>query len=275
MKKIFILIGIFFLFGFTIRSPKNGTERKEYTFNFVSEKELEVGEEITYVVRYWLLKLGEVKLSVLDKKFANGKYYYATKAYIDSYSSVPFVNLHQIYESKVNEKYFSDFFRGTVKGEEYSTFTEYDFDYEKEKLRVKKGKVSPYQLWNDSTTSAKKMYQDGLSIFYYARMNTGQKKSVNVPCFVKEQRVYTKINFYKEKTPMEIDAVNYEIDCVRLDGSTDFVSVYGLTGYFEGWFTNDSHAVPVIAKLNVIIGKVTVELVKWKKKNWSPPRFKS
>lgn len=275
MKKYIFLIGIVFFLGFTIRSTKNIAERKEYAFNFVSEKELEVGEEITYVVRYWLLKLGEVKLSVLDKKLANGKYHYAAIAYIDSYSSVPFVNLHQIYESKVNEKYYSDYFKGTVKGDEYSTFTEYHFDYEKEKLRVKKGKVSPYQLWNDSTTTAKKMYQDGLSIFYYARMNTGQKKSVNVPCFVKEQRVYTKINFYREKMPMEIDAVDYEIDCVRLDGSTDFVSVYGLTGYFEGWFTNDSHSVPVIAKLNVIIGKVTVELIKWKKKNWSPPRFKS
>ncbi len=275
MRKILVLLSIILFIGFTFNPSENTTKTKTVSFNFVSEKDLEVGEEITYVVRYYFLKLGQIRLIVKDKKNADGKNYYSTIAYIDSYSGIPFVNLHQIYESKLNEKYFSEFFRGTVRGDEYTTFTEYYFDYKKETVRVKKGKKAPYQLWNDSTSFAKTMYHDGLSIFYYARMHTGVKNSVSLPCFVKEERVFTKVNFYKERMPIEIDAVDYEIDCVRLDGSTDFVSVYGLTGYFEGWFTNDSHAVPIVAKLNVLIGRVTVELIKWKKKDWSPPKYKS
>ena len=74
-----------------------------------------------------------------------------------------------------------------------------------------------------------------------------------------------KINFYSEREPVTIDSVDYDIDCLRLDGATEFVSVYGLTGYFEGWFSNDTFSVPILAKMHVIIGSVTLELIRWNK----------
>ncbi len=245
----------------------------EFRFLIPVEKNLSVGEDITYVVKYTFIKLGEVRLKVQEKVNINGKEFYSTTAYIDSYSNIPFVNLHQIYESKVNKDYYSDYFKGIVKHEKYSTFTEYFFDYEKSTLRVKKGKVKPPELWTDSTTTAENMFHDGLSIFYYARMNTGQKKSVNLPCFVNEEKVYTKINFYKDVKPVSIDAIDYDVACVRLDGETDFVSVYGLTGFFEGWFSNDEAAIPIKARMRVIIGNVTLELKSWKREGWIPPKY--
>jgi hypothetical protein len=69
-----------------------------------------------------------------------------------------------------------------------------------------------------------------------------------------------------------IDAVDYEIDCRRLDGKTDFVSVYGLTGDFEGWFSNDEARVPILAKMKVILGSVTIELMAWNRTGWKPPK---
>ncbi len=248
---------------------------KSFESGFYSNKKLQVGEELTYVVSYSLIKLGEVKLKIKDKKVSNGKTYYSTIAYIDSYSGIPFVNLHQIYESKITEECISLFFRGIVKEEKYSTFTEYNFDYDKSKINVRKGKIRPYELWTDSSTTLEKKYQDGLSIFYYARMNFGKKQSVNVPCFVKEEKVFTKINFYTENIPVSIDAVDYDIDCLRLDGETDFVSVFGLTGYFEGWFSNDEASIPIVAKMKVIIGNVTLELKNWKREGWKPPKHNS
>lgn len=249
--------------------------KSEHHLLIPAEKKMFIGEDITYVVKYTFIKLGEVRLKVVDKVNIKGREFYSTVAYIDSYSDIPFVDLHQIYESKVNNEYYSDYFKGIIKYEKYSTFTEYFFDYAKSSLRVKKGKVKPYELWTDSTTVAEKMYHDGLSIFYYARMNTGQKKSVNVPCFVKEEKVFTKINFYPEVKPVSIDAVDYDISCVRLDGETDFVSVYGLTGFFEGWFTNDEAAVPIKARMRVIIGNVTLELKSWKREGWNPPKYRN
>jgi len=275
MKFAVYLLLLPFIFGF-----RNDIERTKENSSFAllipaEERKIQVGEDITYVVKYTFIKLGEVRLRVINKVQIEGKEYYNAIANIDSYSGIPFVSLHQVYESKVNQSFFSNFFKGVVRHSEFTTFTEYGFDYHRKILSVKKGKVNPYEIWTDSTTTAEKMYQDGLSIFYYARMNTGTNKNVSLPCFVNEEKVYTKINFYDKVMPVEIDGISYPVECTHIDGETDFVSVYGLTGRFEGWFSNDEAAIPIKANMKVIIGNVTLELIKWKKTGWIPPKYKS
>lgn len=272
MKKV-ILALILLPLCFFLSGNSSGNNIKEYEFAFFSDKKMLVGEELTYVVSYTFIKLGEIKLIVKNKKEVKGRTYYNTLAYINSYSGIPFVSLHQIYESRINQNYSSDSFRGIVKHDEYSTFTEYYFDFASGRIRIKKGKVNPYQLWTDSTAGFNQQMEDGLSIFYYARMNLGTKKSVNVPCFVNEKYETTKINFYTDIKKAEIDAVNYDVACLRLDGNMNFISIYGLTGYFEGWFSNDEASIPVVAKMQVFLGNVKLELKQWKRQGWNPPRY--
>jgi hypothetical protein len=268
---------LFALVPFIFSMSDNSFKAKELSYNFIfsSEKKLLPGEELNYEVSYSFISLGEIKIRIKDKKSINGRDYYEAIAYIDSYDGIPFVNLHQIYESKVNQKYYSDFFRGIVKGDEYTTYTEYYFDYDESKVRVKKGKFSPRELWVDTTGSVGNQLHDGLSIFFFARMSSGKNNSVNLPCFVNEKEVYTKINFYESTIPVSIDAIDYDVDCVRLDGEMDFISIFGLTGYFEGWFSNDEASIPIVANMKVIIGNITVELKSWKRERWIPPKYKS
>lgn len=237
-------------------------------------KQLQVGEELTYVVRYSFIKLGEIKIKITGKKNENGNEFHTAIAYINSYPNIPFVNLHQIYETKFNNKLSSNYFRGIVKYDDYSSYTEYLFDYKNNKIGIKKGKLNPPEVWTDSTANNNLELQDGLSILLFARMNNGVKKSVRVPSFVNEKVEYANVNFYESIHKISIDAVDYDIECTYLDGETDFVSIFGLTGYFEGWFSNDKYAVPILAKMKVIIGNVTLELISWKKEGWQPPRFK-
>ena len=273
MKKIilaFILLPVcFFLSGNSYVSNISKCE-----LDFFSDKKMQVGEELIYVVSYTFIKLGEVKLIVKDRKEINGRTYYSTVAYINSYSGIPFVSLHQIYESKINQDYSSDSFRGIVKHDKYTTFTEYYFDSKNAKIKIKKGKVEPYQLWTDSTAGLSQQMQDGLSIFYYARMNLGTKKSVYVPCFVNEKYETTKINFYTGIQKTDIDAVDYDVSCLRLDGKMNFISIYGLTGYFEGWFSNDEASIPIVAKMQLFLGNVKLELKQWKREGWNPPKYR-
>jgi hypothetical protein len=140
---------------------------------------------------------------------------------------------------------------------------------------MKKGKYNGSRLWLDSTTYINHRMQDGLSLLFYARMNFGKNQTLSVPCFVNEKEEKTTLKFYTEPEPISIDAVDYEIDCLYLDGRTDFVSVYGLTGDFEGWFSNDNFSVPIRAKMNVIIGSINLELIKWNDKLWNPPSYKN
>lgn len=265
---LFFLSAVFFINA----QPKEPDA--PYKYLFFSDKKLQVGEELTYVVKYSVMKLGEVRIKIKDKKTINGKTFYITYAYIDSYSGIPFVDLHQIYESYLDENIYSDYFKALIQNDDYTAYTEYNFDHKKNIIRVKKGKVNPQEVWTDSTTSMDKKYQDGLTIFYHARLNTGQNKREKIPCFVTEKKVYTQINYYKEVEGISIDALDYDIACVKLDGDTDFISVFGLTGHFEGWFTDDEAAIPVIAKMKVIIGNITLELKSWKRTGWNPPEYK-
>ena len=271
-KKIMILIP--FILVYTDFSPKHNIEK--YNFSFVSDKNLEVGEKLSYVVKYAFFVLGQVTLEITGKKEINDHTAYNTIAYIDSYENIPFVDIHQIYKSEVTNNYYSDYFEGIVKTDDYDTFTDYYFRYDSSKIRIIKGKVSPEQIWTDSTSSIEtdKKYQDGLSIFYFARMNSGQKKSEEVSGFVNEKKVGTTINFYDDFEDISIDAVDYPVACVKVDGHLNFVSIYGLTGYYEGWFSDDEAAIPVLAKMKVMVGNITLELRKWERNGWKPPEFK-
>ncbi|MBK7377624.1 MAG: DUF3108 domain-containing protein [Ignavibacteriales bacterium] len=271
MKKftltILILVVFFFYAGQTIFCQNHSSAKKDYKF-------LLDGEDLTYVVRFGPIELGEVRVKVQNVIKENNHNYFLTIGYIDSYSGVPFVDLHQIYESKFDTTYYPVFFRGTIKGEEDTTFTEYHFDKKNMKVRVIKGNRSPKDIWTDTTGKMESFYQDGLSLFYYARMNLGKNHSENIPCFVAEKKEKTIINFHNEPEGVSIDAVDYDIDCIHLDGNTDFVSIFGLTGYFEGWFSNDEASIPIVAKMKVIIGNITLELKKWKRTGWNPPVYK-
>lgn len=233
---------------------------------------LEAGEELTYIVKYLFISIGEIKLKINKIETENEDTVYHTIAYIDSYDGLPFVNLHQVYESNFNQKIVPRFFKGTIYDDD-TTYTRYNFDHSKKSIHVLKGNKSKNKIWTDSTARLDKIYQDGLSLFYFARMNSRQKKTISVPCFINENSENTVINFYNESDAISIDAVDYDISCVYLDGETEFKGIFGLTGYFEGWFSNDKYAVPIAANMSVIIGNISVELMNWKKKSWKPPKY--
>ena len=232
-----------------------------------------VGEDLTYIVKYAFLNLGEVRFQVLEKTKLNNISVYKTIAYIDSYPDLPFVSLHQIYESYIDSSLFPLKFFAKIFDDD-TVFINYNF-IGNSKIEMQKGKFGDSKLWLDSTVSVKKRMQDGLSILFYTRMNFGKDQQLLVPCFVNEKEETATLNFYKDPEPVSLEAVDYDIDCLYLDGHTDFVSVYGLTGNFEGWFSNDEFAVPIRAKMNVIIGSVNLELIKWNDKLWNPPLYKN
>lgn len=264
LSAFFIGIVIVFLFGFSIINNQKAFQPKS--------KKIEVGEEITYVVKYLAFEIGEIKLTLRKEQIENNDTLYNAIAYINSYDGIPFVDLHQIYETKFDSKQISHYFKGSVLSED-TTYTKYYFNKNKNNIHIVKGRERTNEIWTDSTISYERDYQDGLSLFYFARMRTGQQKKVNTPVFINEKYEKTYINFYNEVEDMDIDAVDYDIACVRLDGETEFRGIFGLTGYFEGWFSNDEYAVPIVAKMQVIIGSITLELKEWKKKGWMPPKY--
>lgn len=238
----------------------------------VNPNALKLGEELTYVVRYTFIPIGEIKLKVVRKFIFGSTVVYETRANIDSYSSIPFVDLHSIYTSYVTDKYYSKYFFALDKYSYGWTFTKYDFDYEKGFVVAKRGFRDGWQVHFHDTVKIDKQIQDGLSIFYFARGFARQDKSYDIVTYINENMSLTRINFYKQSYPIKINSVDYDIDCIRVDGKLGYTGIFGLTGNYEGYFTNDEACVPIQAKLKVTIGNINIELKSWKRDNWKPPR---
>ena len=270
MKNFLIAVLVLFLVSY---GHTQIDQNKNALHTVTNSEKLFVGEDLTYVVKYAFFNLGEVRIKVLEKTKINNTTVYKTKAHIDSYPDLPIVSLHQIYESYIDSSLFPLKFFAEIFGDD-TVFVEYNFR-DHSRIDMKKGKYDGSRLWLDSTTYINHRMQDGLSLLYFARMNFGEQRTVTIPCFVNEKEERTLINYYNDRESVSIDAVEYEIDCLKLDGKTDFVSVYGLTGDFEGWFSNDSFSVPILAKMNILIGSISLELTKWNEKLWNPPLYKN
>ncbi|MEO8168189.1 MAG: DUF3108 domain-containing protein, partial [bacterium] len=114
-------------------------------------------------------------------------------------------------------------------------------------------------------------FQDGTSILYFARAHAYDLKPTSVATLVRGKAGITNFYFPGERTTETIDAVSHPIKVIQIEGKADFEGIFGLTGDFVGWFSDDAAAIPIKAKMKVILGSITLELKEWKRPGWSPP----
>jgi len=270
LLKIFFGIKIIVLLNLPICYSQN----KDVINNQSSfDNKIHVGEEYTYLVRYAFMNLGEVRTKVFAKEIIGGKTIYKAVAYIDSYRGLPIVDLHQTYESWFDSTLHPIYFQSLLFGETDTSYTKYFFE-EENQIHVVKGKLNSKETCLDTTIIVNGKFYDGLTLLYIARFNFDLLDSISLQCYISEDTSTTVINYYRQKEEISIEAVEYNIGCLRLDGESSFSGVFGLTGYFEGWFSDDEHRVPLSAELQVLIGNVTVELIDWKNEKWQPPVYK-
>lgn len=277
--KIFLLAAIVGFCIFIGVSPTFSDSPASADNRFFSESVLQdtgmfvVGEELIYNVSYAFLDIGQIRIKVLEKVSSKGHNHYRTIAYLDSYSGIPFVDLHTIYESHVDRGVFSRLFRSRVKDETRWYATLYEFDYSGQKMYVRKGWWGSNVVDLRDSLRVDTLYQDGLSLYYCARQHLRSNRRAVIPTIIQEEKVRTIIDFINKQTSTVIDAVKYPIDVIEFEGNAEFVGVFGMTGAFQGWFSNDDARVPILAKMKVIIGNVRIELMKWNRPGWNPPQY--
>jgi len=179
--------------------------------------------------------------------------------------------LHAVFESVIDSLSFSRHFVGKMRQNDYSNVSRYTFEYDKNRVLMESSEKDSVDVKRD-TMSISAPCQDGLSLYFFARDRLYSNASIDIPTIVTEKKVNTHVDFRNEETSVEIDAVDYPVDVVHFEGTADFVGLFGLTGGFQGWFSNDEARIPILAKLKVLIGNVTVELMEWRRSGWSPPR---
>jgi len=232
------------------------------------------GEELIYDVYYSFINIGWAKFNTT--RITGHKNLYKCEAVLKSNEALPFVTVDYYFISEI--EVFDNYIRPLkFTGKEFKdggqSVLTYDFKYDSSKVYIKKigfnGSVE-----YEKVMPLGEVYQDGLSIFYFARFNFFSTKSVDVPVLINQDSSSIHINFNNSKTGVDISEADYDISSVYLEGMTNYEFVFGLTGDFSGWFTNDEARIPVKAKLKVKIGSVTLELKAWKRKGWSLPEYK-
>lgn len=230
------------------------------------------GEELVYEVSFFGVKLGKIKIVSEGEMTLEGKKIYKSKAYMNSYDGIPFVDLVSVYESWMHQslKYSHQFVSHTKLKDD-------TWDYQMISMGYPDNIV--FEQWREKKKlkevdiKTKKYLNDGSSLFFLSREMLMSGKSYKIPTILDTNVMYTYLNFHGRSEQAEIDLVDYPVNTIYFDGRAEWKGVYGLSGKFKGWFSNDEARVPIRAEMNVYLGNVVIELIEYKRENWQPPKW--
>jgi hypothetical protein len=227
-------------------------------------------EDLVYEVSWTFFKVGTIHIKSTGKLKA--------MAYIDSYEGLPFVDLHSVHYAEMDSMFCS---RGGYaidkNGEEWQGL-QYVPDPATgtvaiEQLHQTSPDIPPYKrIPGDTVSLPSREFVDGLSIGYFPRLFMQSVTTVVIPTLLRGKLGATTFYFTGTRTTESIDALEDPVRVVLVAGTTDVVGVFGMTGDFAGWFSDDEAAVPIKGKLKVLLGNVTIELIRWKRNSWKPPQ---
>ncbi len=227
------------------------------------------GEDLTYEVTWTVFKLGTIRLRTHGD--------YSAEAQVDSYDHLPFVDLHAVHYTSMDSCFYSVGSHSFQKEDDGWQGQEYRYDTAQRRLYVeelfkKEFRSPPFKrVAVDTIQLASMSFLDGVSIAFFPRAFIHTSGTISVPTVLYGKLGETTFHFGEPASTESIDADPNPVRVVKVNGSTSAQGIYGMTGEFTGWFSDDAAGVPVKGKLKVLIGSVTVELVQWNRKGWSPP----
>jgi hypothetical protein len=245
---------------------------------FPQEKVLAVGEELIYRVYFGFIRLGQVKFKLTNHYIEKGEDIYTAIAEIKSYEGIPFISLNYLFEtqmstqSKKAELYSRQFYSTEFKDKSI-TRIEYTFEYDKAEIKIQKETDGRIENFEKVKIENSAKYQDGLSLFYNARMQSFGNQNYNIPVYINEKESSVKYSFNMNEDVVSTDAIDYHVAVIKIAGVADFVGLFGLTGEFISWLSADEARIPIKAQFNVSIGSISLELEKYKRTGWEPPKF--
>lgn len=228
----------------------------------------QIGEELIYKVNWSFIRLGTLKLQVMEQSMLDSTLVYYIKLYIDSNPLLFFVNMHSVYESFIDEQFRPQLFLGNEKIDNITYKTEYRFNYADRLIHINMTDIKNPTKTIVRDDSLKEAIIDGTAMIYYARSHVASVKMDTITTFFEAKHGKVHIHFKGKAGKIKIDALPEAQETYYVDGIIKMNSIAGLTGPFKGWFAVDRQRPPLKAELKVFIGSVKVELEEWKK--WNP-----
>ena len=232
----------------------------------------QTGEQLIYKVKYLFLRVGTLRLQNEGPVNIAGKTYFKLKIFIDSSPGIPFITIHDVYESYVDSNAVPVAFYAWERKGDHTLKTDYLFNYESGKARVTIQKIYPdrTELVEDQEVVLDQTYRDVLSLLFYARKMSGKKaQNIPVPTFVLGGR--DSCYFREVGAVKKVDHAGKKKPTFYVEGRVKFIGIAGVKDDFQGWFSMDAQRVPLKAKMKAFFGSVTIELEdsqNWLAANW-------
>lgn len=268
LKKPIFFLFLFLLLHLIPISPLHSGENGNTAFELQPDFKWQIGEDLTYNVHWAFILLGKIRFQVLEKMIYHGEPVYRCRLFIDSNPSLPFVHIHDIYESFIGEDMFTRAFFAWEHKSGYTVYTEYRLNYQNYTIHIRIEKQTPQDtlVVLDSTGTVPTKVLDGLSVLYYARSMVSHKAKIYIPVFAynKLGKAYLRLSGELRETKTRKERVSG----YYVDGRLKFVGIAGVKEGFRGWFSTDDQRVPIKAYMKAFIGSVRIELERWS--NWNP-----
>jgi len=249
---IFCLFSLLWLVKYTYSSEK------------ITAFQWEIGEELIYQVKWTFIKLGELRLQVIERDTLHSRPVYHCRIKIDSSPGLFIINLHDIYESYIDaEEYYSHLFRSYEKKADHLLYTQFEYDPEvnQVKISIEKQREDRTEVMVDSVISTKSKIQDSLSLLYLARAMAKKEMHSELAVLIYTEFKWTQLHIRGQQE--KVDWRDQDIPAYPLNGQLKFVGLAGMKEDYSGWFSADSQSVPLKAIMKAFIGSVRIELIEW------------
>lgn len=220
-------------------------------FRFIENNAFDVGEKLTFLIRYGPIKAGNAIMSIPDTVHVKGNLCYriVSEAFSNNFFST-FYRVRDVAESHTDmDGIFSWHFEKHLSEGNYHADRYVDFDHFRH--MAVRGKDS---------LAVPPFVQDVLSALYYVRTQeliVGQPISVDNYSDNKLYPLEVKVH---KKERIRVRAG--EFDCVVVEPILRAAGVFEHKGRLWVWLTDDERRVPVMMKSKIIIGSIVAELEK-------------
>lgn len=225
------------------------------TLPYLSQPTYQAGENLTYKLKYGILSVASGRLQVEKSalRFSNPNAYHL-KAFGQTSGIFSVYKVKNKYDSYIDGDtympylYIEDIHEGSYTREEYATF-----DHKNKKVSGRKG----------TFTSSTEQFFDLVSAYYFSRnldlSSLKKGDSFKITYFLNDEVAQLGVKYIgieKIKTALG------ELECIKLSPEISPGRIFRKDSQLFLWVTNDGNRIPVKAHVEIIVGSVTMELVK-------------
>jgi hypothetical protein len=252
LRRILILNFLFFL-GVISLSPVQKTRYKRTPFKD--------GEILSYKVKWGFIRIGTVEIS---QRIMNLSYSSLYLVQLRAKSSTFKVFLDADSPTSMSFVMEEDKQNGNVKA----------YLYDKQNHLVLMKTWQNKRLVQNTALSYQDAYYDLLDLMMMMRCLSESGASITLPTIVDSGIKKTYLTFSDDVKNIKVAAVERTIQARQVKGVAGWKAWGGLSGPFEGWFSDDEAAIPLKIQLRVSLGSITLELERVHRPDWAVPEAK-